>query len=178
LPDDVAAMPKLEDKDFKSRIAFALARQFRGMWAMTRQAVEQIPDKDWTLGAKCDPKWFYSLRVYHIIETAEFYARNTPDRMQWGARLGKLNWWETITHQEAAELVVKGDMLVYIDDIAKIIESNLKAVSDSNLLQMDGFHWFSSILEKYQYLIRHNTYHLGELTMQLRDHNHDRIKWV
>jgi hypothetical protein len=170
-------MSKLEETDFKSLIAFGLARQFRGIWTMTRQAIEQVPDAAWARGVKGDEEWFYSLRVYHIIETAEFYSRDMHEGMQWGARLGKVNWWDSITHKEAAKKVVKGDMLVYLDEIAQYIEGLLKRASDKDLLRKDGFHWFSSIIEKYQYLIRHNTYHLGELTMQLRVQGNKRIKW-
>ena len=169
---------QLERKAFKSPIAYALARQFEGMWEMIRQAIENIPEDEWTIGEKSDEEWYYSLRIYHMIETAEFYSRDTHDGMQWGARLGKINWWDTISHKEAAKMVIKGDMLIYLDDIAKYIRSHLKRVSDDKLQRKDGFHWFASVLEKYHYLIRHNTYHLGELTMKLRALGHDRIKWT
>ena len=144
---------------------------------MIRKAIEQIPDKKWSQGIEGDKEWFYSLRVYHCIETAEFYSRDTHQGMLWGARLGKVNWWETSTHKEVAESIIKGDTLVYLSEISQYIESYLKRVTDDQLLEKDGFHWFSSILEKYQYLLRHNTYHLGELTMQLRAQSCDRIKW-
>ena len=170
-------MSQLKESDFKSLIAFGLARQFQGMWRMVRQAIDQIPDEHWAQGIKEDKKWFYSLRVYHIIETAEFYARDTHEGMLWGARLGKVNWWETITHKEAAAKVVKGETRIYQTDIAKYIESYLKRISDEELLKKDGFHWFSSVLEKLQYLLQHNLYHLGELTMQLRALRCDRITW-
>ena len=170
-------MPKLEAKAFKSPIAFSLARQFEEMWEMTRQAIDLLPDDEWTVGVKGDEEWFYSLRVYHMLETAEFYSRDTPKGMLWGARLGKVNWWETISHKEASEKIIKGDMRIYLDEIARYIRSNLQRVSDVELLQKDGFHQFASVLEKFQYLLRHNTYHLGELTMQLRCLGHNRIKW-
>ena len=171
-------MSKLEETAFKSKIAFSLAKEFREMWAMTRAAIEQIPDTEWTHGVEGDKEWFYSLRVYHMIETAEYYSRDTPKGMLWGARLGKVKWWETISPREAAEKVVKGDTLIYLYEIARYIEDYLKRVSNEDLLVEGGFHGFSSILEKYVYLIRHNTYHLGELTMDLRVRGFDRIKWV
>ncbi len=171
-------MPTLEETEFKGKIAFSLGRQFRAMWAMTRNAIEQIPDKKWAVGIKTDNEWFYSLRVYHMVETAEFYSRDAPNGMQWGARLGTINWWETLTHEEAAKKVIKGDTLIYLNEIAQYLERKLKGMTDEELLANDGFHWFTSILEKYQYLIRHNTFHLGELTMQLRAMSHERIKWT
>jgi hypothetical protein len=169
---------KLKETDFKSEYAFGLARQFRGMWAMTRDAIEQIPDADWTKGINSDDEWFYALRVYHIIETAEFYARDTHEGFKWGTRLGEPNWWDRISHKKAAEKVIKGDMLVYLNDIAQYLENNLKRLDDQALLKKDGFHWFSSILEKLQYLLRHNSFHLGELTQQLRGLGHKRIEWT
>ena len=171
-------MPTLEETEFKGKIAFSLGRQFRALWAMTRNAIEQIPDKKWAVGIKTDKEWFYSLRVYHMVETAEFYSRDAPNGMQWGARLGTINWWETLTHEEAAKKVVKGDTLIYLNEIARYLERKLKGMTDKELLANDGFHWFTSMLEKYQYLIRHNTFHLGELTMQLRVMSHERIKWT
>lgn len=163
--------------EFKGPIAYEIARQLEGMWTMTREAIELIPDKEWTQGVETDKEWYYSLRVYHIIETAEFYSRDTHEGMQWGARLGKINWWESISHKEAAEKVEKGDMLIYLDEIAKYIRERLRQFSDQDLREQDGFHWFASIREKYIYLIRHNTYHLGELTMFLRTLGKERIKW-
>ena len=67
---------------------------------------------------------------------------------------------------------------IYFNEIARYIEDYLKRVSDKDLLAKGAFNWFSSRLEKFVYLIRHNTYHLGELTMVLRVRGFDRIKWV
>ncbi|MFX1565117.1 MAG: hypothetical protein ACFFCH_03920 [Promethearchaeota archaeon] len=170
-------LTKLAKKDFKSPIAYELAGQLESMWTMIREAINLVSDEEWTHGIQNDKDWYYSLRVYHIIETAEFYSRDTHQGMQWGARLGKVNWWETITHQEAATKVGKSDMLIYSDEIAKYIRDKLQKFSDQDLLEQDGFHWFSSILIKYVYLIRHNTYHLGELTQFLRLLGKERIKW-
>ncbi len=170
-------MSKLEESAFKSKIAFSLAKEFQWMWEMTRNAIEQIPEKEWAHGVDSDKEWFYSLRIYHIIETAEFYFRDMPEGMLWGARLGQVKWWETISAKQAAEKVVKGDTLIYLNEMAQYIEEHLKRVSDQDLLAKDGFQGFSTILEKYIYLIRHTTYHLGELTMDLRVRGLNRIKW-
>ena len=56
-------MSKLKESAFKSKIAFGLAQELQGMWAMTRNAIEQIPNKAWTHGVESDKEWFYSLRV-------------------------------------------------------------------------------------------------------------------
>ena len=159
---------------FKSEIAGALARQFKGMWAMLRQAVEQVPSDYWIRGKD---NWCYSLRVYHIIEAAAYYSRETPKGMKWGERLGTVDWWEKMTAKEAAQKLTKQDMKAYLDEMDERIEAVLAASTDESLLEQDGFHWFSSPLEKLQYLLRHSSYHIGELALALREWDCERIKW-
>ncbi|MFX0168590.1 MAG: hypothetical protein ACFE89_04440 [Candidatus Hodarchaeota archaeon] len=170
-------MSKLKETDFKSLLAFSLARQFWGIWGMTRQAIAQIPDSEWPHGVEVDHEWFYSLRVYHLIETIEFYSKDTPKGMQWGARLGTVNWWETISHKEAAERITKATATAYMNEIAEHLDKHLRSVTDEELMGKDEFHWFASVLEKFQYVIRHSSFHLGELAMYLRDQSCERMKW-
>ncbi len=159
----------------KSEIAKSLARQFKGTWDMLRQAIDKVPSECWTRGKE---NWCYSLRVYHVIETAAFYSRETPEGMKWGTRLGTEDWWEKMTAQEAAELLTKEDMTAYLKEMEVHVETALAAYTDASLLEQDGFHWFASILEKYQYLLRHNSYHIGELALALREWDCERIKWT
>ncbi|MHA2314351.1 MAG: DinB family protein [Candidatus Hermodarchaeia archaeon] len=167
-------MSKLDVKDFNSQFAFGLARQFHGMWKMLRQGIEKIPDEQWTFGKD---KWFYSLRVYHIIETFEFYARDTHKGMQWGKRLGKVNWWETMSHKEVASLITKKDALAYLGEMEEHTTKLFKANTDEDLLKEDDFHWFSSIYEKFLYCLRHNSFHIGELAFALNRLECERIEW-
>lgn len=162
---------------FRSEIAEALARQFKGMWNMLCQAIENVPDKNWAQGTE-DKSWFYSLRVFHIIETADFYSRDTPEGMEWGKRLGIIEWWKKISHEEAAKKLQKADMLDYLKQLEQRIDRGLRRHSVESLQKGDGFHWFHSILEKYEYLLRHNTFHLGELALRLREWGSERIKWT
>lgn len=167
-------MSKLDVGDFRSQFAFGLARQYHGMWTMLREGIDKIPDDQWKFGRD---KWFYSLRVYHIIETVEFYARDTHEGMEWGKRLGKVNWWEEISPDAAALLVTKKDALKYLAEIEKKITKLFKAYSDEDLLKQDGFHWFSSIFEKFLYCLRHSVFHVGELAFALHGLECERIKW-
>jgi hypothetical protein len=167
-------MSTLKESEFKSEFAFGLARQFHGMWTMLRQGIEKVPDNDWHHGRD---GWFYSLRIYHIIETAEFYTRDTHEGMQWGKRLGKINWWEEMGPEEAAKLVTKKEVLVYLDEIEQQITKLLQRYSDKDLMKKDGFHWFSGINEKLIYSLRHNIFHIGELAFALHSLECDRIKW-
>ncbi|MFX1300901.1 MAG: hypothetical protein ACFFDE_08150 [Promethearchaeota archaeon] len=167
-------MSKLEVEDFRSQFAFGLAKQYQGMWIMLRQGIEKIPDDQWRFGKD---KWFYSLRVYHIIETVEFYARDTHEGMEWGKRLGKVNWWEEISAEAASLLITKKAALKYLAEMEKEIIKLLKVCSDEDLLKQDGFHWFSSIFEKLLYCLRHSIFHVGELAFALHGLECERIKW-
>lgn len=171
---EVSQMSKLDTKDFHSQFAFGLARQYQGMWTMLRQGIEKIPDGQWKFGKD---EWFYSLRVYHIIETVEFYARDTHEGMEWGKRLGKVNWWEEISAEAASLLITKKAVMKYLAEMEKKINTLLKAYSDEDLLKQDGFHWFSSIFEKLLYCLRHSIFHIGELAFALRELECERIKW-
>ncbi|MFX1540955.1 MAG: hypothetical protein ACFFBX_09275 [Promethearchaeota archaeon] len=167
-------MSKLKESEFKSPFAFGLARQFHGMWTMLMQGIEKIPDGEWHHGRD---KWFYSLRIYHIIETSEFYARDTPEGMQWGKHLGQVNWKEEMSLKKAAKLITKKEVIKYLGEMKWRITKQLKALSDEDLLKKDGFHWFSGIYEKYVYLLRHSNFHIGELAYALRTLECDRIEW-
>lgn len=141
---------------------------------MLMQGIEKIPDGEWHYGRD---KWFYSLRVYHIIETSEFYARDTPEGMQWGKHLGQVNWKEEMSLKKAAKLITKKEVIKYLGEMKRRITKQLKALSDEDLLKKDGFHWFSGIYEKYVYLLRHSNFHIGELAYALRTLECDRIEW-
>jgi hypothetical protein len=97
--------------------------------------------------------------------------------MEWGKRLGKVNWWEEISHDAAALLITKKDALKYIAEMEKKINKLFKAYSDEDLLKQDGFHWFSSIYEKYLYCLRHSVFHIGELAFALHGLECERIEW-
>lgn len=171
-------MKKLVAEEFKGVIAFSLACQFQSMWKMLRQGIEKVPEEQWTQGLSGDDQWFYSLRVYHIIETSEFYLRDSPEGMKWGQRLGKVNWWKTISHQEVAQKITKKDTLAYLEEIEERIVDFLKGINDQALMDQDGFRThIPTILEKYIYLLRHNNYHIGELTLRLRQIGCERIEW-
>lgn len=163
--------------EFKSEVAQALVRQFKGMWNMLVQTIENVPDDQWVQGTE-DKSWFYALVVYHIIETVDFYSRETPEGMEWGKRLGIIDWWKQISHEDAAKRVRKDDMIKYLKQMDQRIRRFLVRHTTESLLQPDGFHWLHSILEKYQYVLRHSNYHIGELSLKLREWGCERCKWT
>ncbi|MHA2213265.1 MAG: hypothetical protein ACW992_08905, partial [Candidatus Thorarchaeota archaeon] len=144
-------------------------------WKMLRQAIENIPDSQWHYGAN---EWFYSLTVYHIVETAEFYVNSSPEAMVWGKRGGFV--WDDVKDIKSDVLprITKESQIEYASDIGSCIDSLLKSITPDELSQPDGFHWFSSVFEKLLYLLRHCAHHVGELNRALRESDNERISWV
>ncbi|MFW9802775.1 MAG: hypothetical protein ACFFFC_09000, partial [Candidatus Thorarchaeota archaeon] len=132
-------------------IARALVNQYTSVWKMLQNAITEVPDERWHDGVG---QWYFSQTAYHIIETAQFYLGSDPDAMQWGARAGIV--WDDIEDIENEVLPRLNKELVnsYLQEIEQKWAETLKSASDSNLLETDGFHWFSSILDKLIYLLR------------------------
>jgi hypothetical protein len=171
----VLVVSALKESEFKSKFAFGLTRQFHGIWTMLRQGIEKIPDNQWEYGRD---EWFYSVRVHHILKNAEFYSEDNPPEEELLGR-GELRglWWEKMSDEEAAKSITKQEVIKYLDEMQRQINQQLKVYSDMDLLKKDGFHEFSSISEKFILLLRHSSYHIGELALSLRSLECDRIKW-
>jgi hypothetical protein len=152
-----------------------LIRQYDDMWEMLTQAINNVSDDLW---AKEDNEWYFSLTAYHVVETADFYKRSTPKGMEFGKRLGQVDWWKNIGRQKAALRLSKDLILEYLTEVKTQLRTTLENSSKKDLLSNDKFHWFDSRLEKYVYLLRHNTYHIGELAKKLRSEGNARIKWT
>ncbi|MFW9863375.1 MAG: DinB family protein [Candidatus Thorarchaeota archaeon] len=155
-------------------IARALVNQYTSVWKMLQNAITEVPDERWHDGVG---QWYFSQTAYHIIETAQFYLGSDPDAMQWGARAGIV--WDDIEDIENEVLPRLNKELVnsYLQEIEQKWAETLKSASDSNLLETDGFHWFSSILDKLIYLLRHTNYHVGELNRALREWDLSPARW-
>ncbi len=146
-----------------------LLAQFTSTWKMLRKAIENVPDKHWF---RTENDWSYSKTVYHILETQEFYIRNSPEGMVWNKLLepkGREN--------KAKDYPTKEQLENYLKEIEEKVSTYLKTLSFEQLLEKDGFKWFSSIFEKLLYLLRHTAHHLGELGRMLREWDCKRMKW-
>ncbi|NHJ84126.1 MAG: DinB family protein [Asgard group archaeon] len=148
-----------------------LLTQFTSTWKMLMEAIDNCPDECWY---GTDKDWNFSRTVYHIIETQEFYIRNTPEGMVWGKLLVDKENKDTPPEEIYPEKAV---LLEYLNDIGNQIKDYLKIITKEELLEKDGFKWFSSIFEKLLYLLRHNAHHLGELGRMLREWNCERMHW-
>ncbi|NHJ40057.1 MAG: DinB family protein [Asgard group archaeon] len=152
-------------------ITSAILSQFSSTWKMLREAIDNCPDEYWY---GTDKDWSYSRTVYHIIETQEFYLRESPEGMVWGKLLEEISKSDS----ETDTIYPSKDILLdYLEKIEKSITEYLKDIKFENLIIKDGFKWFSSVIEKLLYLLRHNAHHLGELGRMLREWECKRMKW-
>lgn len=161
----------MTDENSSIWITSGLLSQFSSTWKMLRDAIENCPDEYWY---GTDKDWSYSRTVYHIIETQEFYLRDTPEGMEWGKLLKDEKNPDVPTD---TVYPTKGILIDYLDKLENNITEYLKDVKLDNLITKDGFKWFSSVFEKLLYLLRHNAHHLGELGRMLREWDCKRMKW-
>jgi hypothetical protein len=165
----------MNEKKEKHTISDILLYQFQDKWRILKQAIEKIPEKKLHNG-KGD--WTYSWNIYHIIETADFYIRDTHEDMEWGKK-ARVDWDKDSKEKikEKKSKITKEVILNYLEEIDKKVTDVLINLSDEDIMKKDGFYWFDSILGKLIYLLRHNHHHIGELAYALREWDCERIRW-
>jgi len=144
-------------------IGNGLADQFERMWLMLREAISNCGDGEWKRDAG---HWFLipSRLAYHIIETVDFYSRESPPEMEWARRFGVD--WET---REAEKLPGREPMLDYLEEIRASLGGKLRSMSDEALLADQAFPWTgATVLERMIYTLRHSMFHLGQIQAELR----------
>ncbi|MHA2252071.1 MAG: DinB family protein [Candidatus Kariarchaeaceae archaeon] len=145
-------------------------------WKTLDQAIEVVPDDIFSTVIN---DWSFSFTVFHTIETAEFYARESPEGMKFGKRIG-INWEQDSKEEiiEKKAKITKEDLTTYLGEIRKIVAEKINSLTDKEIFMQDGFRErFTSIYEKYVYLLRHTMYHIGELARSLRDNEEVKIEW-
>jgi hypothetical protein len=171
----------------ENRIVKNLVKQFESSWLMLRQCIENVPDDKWSVGLKIIDKpwaeakgeniWYYSDRVYHIIQTVEYYTNDDPKTMKWGGRIGGIEWRKE-SPEETAARIKKDDMIEYIEETEKKLRKKLRSFSESDLFDSDGFsEWQDSRFAKFLYTMRHSMWHIGELSRAHREYDCKRISW-
>jgi hypothetical protein len=143
---------------------------------MLQEAIENCPDEFWHFG---EDGWIYSWIVYHVIETANFYFHSNPDDMVWG-EISEIDWKNDTKEEilsKKKKNITKEEMLNYLGYMREQLAEHLSNSKDNDLLEKDDFHWFGSIFEKYVYLLRHNSLHIGELSYILRTTESKRLEW-
>ena len=167
--------------DTTSNMKFSsiLLRQFNNSWQLLKQCIQNIDDNNWSQISyqPNDHFWVFSLTVYHILETTDFYFRSSPEGMEWGKR-GKINWKSTQPLDKKFQYLTKELIQEYLMEIKEKITHILNETHHHQLYASDGFYsHLPTILDKYLYLLRHNLMHIGELNKVLRDWNLPRINW-
>ena len=162
----------------ETNVISVLSRQFNHSWSLLKQAIEKISDDYWrkVLSIDKDNYWVFSLTVYHILETSDFYMKSSPEGMEWGSK-GNLDWDSSSPLEQKISNLSKSFLLKYLEEIQTKLEKNFTSTPASQLLESDDFTWFPCILDKYFYLLRHNIMHIGELNKALRDWKCPRINW-
>ncbi len=151
-----------------------LHRQFKSSFRMIRNAIQSVPQERWHVEVQ---GWYYSLSVYHIIETIDFYLRDNPDGMEWGKKAGYV-WHKSIDiKSEILPKITKDVVNEYLTEMETSVSTFFESANIEKLGMKDDFKWFSSRFERLIYLLRHNMHHIGELCMALRMWNCDRVKW-
>jgi len=152
-----------------------LKRQFDSSLKMLRQSIDVISDDYWHKSIK---GWYYSLNIYHILETMEFYLSSNPKDMKWGQKAGYDPSSVKEIAKEILPLITKELILQYVVEIQNSLDMIYETMTDSKITLSDGFEWFGSIFEKHLYLLRHNQHHLGELALFVRQYGTSRIEWT
>ena len=155
-----------------------LSRHFNNSWALLLQTIDNISDDGWghVLSQDKENYWVFSLTVYHILETTDFYIRVSPDGMVWGQK-GRIDWKSDVILEDKIAHLTKIFLKQYLAEIRSKLNDIFRLTSVDLLYKADGFPWFPCVLDKYLYLLRHNMMHIGELNKSLRDWKYPRINW-
>ena len=147
----------------------SLVRQFVRSWGMVEEAIRSFSADEWRTG---DVDYLTPARLaYHIIETAEFYAGETPDGFPSGHRFG-CDW----EGAEPDDLPTREAILAYLADARTQVGGWLREV---DLLAADvAFPWTGGcILDRALYLLRHNHHHVGEMWSEIKRRGHPLPDW-
>jgi uncharacterized damage-inducible protein DinB len=165
----------ISEEAYSMTIGEELIEHFTRVWGTYRDAIRDIPEEQWRAG---EVDYLTPSRLlYHVLEAAEFYSRETPKGFNWGANQRRFGVdWEAATPEQ---LPTQEQTLTYLDEVQAQLEAWLKNAEDSDILSPDSeYSWTGkSVLGRALYLLRHNQHHLGELNAELRRRGLPRAKW-
>jgi uncharacterized damage-inducible protein DinB len=156
----------------ETTVGETLAEQFSRTWEMTREIVTQCPEDHWRNGGV--PRHVPARWVLHAVETADFYARPGNGGWTWGDRFGVD--WKTARPDE---LPSREDMLAYLEEVRRRLDTWLRAAADDELLRKrSDFAWTgASLLARLLYLLRHTQHHVGQVNQILKSQGVPLSKW-
>ena len=156
-------------------IVNSLLKQVKACQSLIHQAIDKANDDHFNGEIH---EWMYNWKIYHVIETIEYYSSDDPNVFVWGRKAGIIAKEETKEEvlnkkKKISKSLLKEYTLELTDNCIRKISS----YTDVDLLSKDKFHWFESILDKYLYMIRHSMFHIGELSQALRYWDCEHILW-
>lgn len=150
-------------------ISDALVEQYGRAWDMTRELVEGFAEDRWRSGdhsGLIPARW-----ALHALDGADFYSRPTVEGFV--SEVRHIDW-----SGPADQIPDQRWALEYLERVAGRSREWLASVTDEAWLGPTPFHWTGgTVLESAVYALRHLTYHLGELSMLLREAGAEETAW-
>ena len=140
-----------------------LTKHYNTIWKQVEYITNNVPRS--ALDIVIDKKTIF-FRLYHILETAEFYLQENPNDMKWGDHIG-IDYEKTKTEDSIAKMknYTNDQLLAYLNDVKDETGSKFKEAAYSD---KSDFKWLDNNLDKYFYLMRHCNWHLGEIYSLLK----------
>lgn len=142
----------------------ALKGQYHAAYRMLRECVELCPEELWTGGEF--PRYFWRI-AYHAAFYGHLYMSQSEEAFTPWRKHSHQAWELCIEDAEHIDPFTKGEVLEYIDEVRKQIDSIVDGLdldtSDS------GFYWYKNItkLEHELLSLRHVQGHVGQLSERL-----------
>lgn len=149
--------------------------QFKKATAMLRFTIELFTPDEFLTGIE----YFDTPArlAWHTIEALDFYFSGKRDSKEFsfGHRFGDMPAWKL----ENDEMPSQADLLQYLDEIEKVIDSAFDSLNDDNLnTPFELYKWSGrTTLGHYIYAIRHTTEHHGQLCVIATHFGHSEESW-
>src|SRR5690606_41663334 len=143
-----------------------LAPQYRASLGLLRQALEQVPEEQWSTAEYNNPIWQIA---YHVLWGTKFYLGATPESyvpfdnaIEGAESLGGNQDWENPEEGTKIEgFHTKEELISFIDNIESNLLSSIEALP---LNDNSGFEWYPySRLELHINNIRHIQHHTAQI---------------
>lgn len=152
-----------------SGIGNALIEQYDRAWDMARQLIEGFAEDRWRSGDH--PGLIPAHWALHALDGADFYSR--PAIEGFASEVRHIDW-----AGPADAIPDQGWALEYLERVSARSRQWLASMTDEAWLGPTPFDWTGgTALESAVYALRHLTYHLGELSMLLREAGAEETAW-
>jgi hypothetical protein len=152
-----------------------LMEQFSLIFDMFEEAIEKIPETQWTSG---EIDYLIPARlILHASEAADYYTTDSSEGYLWNKRFEADP--EKVGDIKPGDLPLQEVMLEYHREVRGKIEGWLRVMSEDDLLiAEEKFPWTgSTVLGRMLYILAHYRQHFGEVNAELRRRGLPRIKW-